>query len=458
MRIKGKKQITKDHSGFVNLIVDSEEDLWALYNIIGVGDAIKTKMNRKIQHETGSKKSSKKICIILTLIIEEIDYSQQDSIIRIKGKNLKENEYVAIGQYQTVDISIDSFFTLYKKFWDEMHLQTLNNSLDVTKTSEIAAIIMEEGVAHLYYISNNQTVLKGKVEISIPKKRSGSTEHDKGKTRFFEKIFNNLLKQINFENIKCVVIASPGFTKDDFKKYMDEQIDDNPKDNAVIKNNINKFLYTHSSSGYKHSLEEILAKPDIKRAIKSTKCINDVEAMEDFNKVLGTDMDKCFFGLKSFEIVYEKNAIDTVIYTDNFLRKLNPQVRKNLGPKIIKLRDSACKVFQFSSQHTTGEKIDQFGGIVGIMTYVVEEVMDITADDLTVENKGEEDNAEIDEGLQEVIDDNTETYNLDNEEDNEGKKEEEIGVAKGGKKKKKDNVNQKIKQQRKKSSINEEND
>ena len=49
---------------------------------------------------------------------------------------------------------------------------------------------MEEGIAHLYFISNNQTTLHGKITQSIPKKRTGSSQHDKSKINFFSKILN----------------------------------------------------------------------------------------------------------------------------------------------------------------------------------------------------------------------------------------------------------------------------
>lgn len=242
--------------------------------------------------------------IIITIRIEEIEYSPD--AIRFKGKNISENEYIAIGQYQTDEIGVNSFFSLYKSYWDDIHLETLKNATDVTVTSEIAAILMEEGIAHLFYISNNQTVTKGKVTHSIPKKRNGSTQHDKGKENFFDKVLNQLVKQINFENTKVLIIASPGFTKDDFKKFMEQKIDNNAKDWADLKSNLNKIIYTHSSSGFKHSLEEILIKPEIKRLIKDTKCIDDVSVMERFNEILGTDMDKVFFGHKAFDIAFER--------------------------------------------------------------------------------------------------------------------------------------------------------
>ena len=455
MRFKGKPNLESGQSGIVHLIVDNTDDLWALYNIMAIGDCIKLATFRKVQHETGSKVTSTKKKIIITIRIEEIDYSPE--AIRFKGKNISQNEYIAIGQYQTDEIGVNSFFSLYKNYWDEFHLQTLKNATDITVTSEIAAILMEAEIAHLFYISNTSTVTKGKINQSIPKKRNGSTEHDKGKKKFFDKILNQFLKQINFENTKVLIIASPGFTKDDFKKHMEEQIESNPKEWSELKNNLNKIIYTHSSSGFKHSLEEILSKPEIKKLIKDTKCVDDVTIMERFNEILGTDMDKIFFGYKAFEIAYEKKAINTLIITDGYLRKLPPLTRKDLSTKIkdLKLGSTVC---QFSSMHTTGEKIDEFGGICGILKYVVNEITELGDED--TDEKEEKKNygnvgEEIkDENLIELINDNLINYNPIAEED----QKEEKGKNKR-KKTKEENKNisqQRKKNKRKRSSFGEE--
>ena len=455
MRFKGKPNLESGQSGIVHLIVDNTDDLWALYNIMAVGDCIKLATFRKVQHETGSKVTNTKKKIIITIRVEEIDYSPE--AIRFRGKNISQNEYIAIGQYQTDEIGVNSFFSLYKSYWDDFHLQTLKNATDITVTSEIAAILMEAEIAHLFYISNTSTVTKGKINQSIPKKRNGSTEHDKGKKKFFDKILNQFIKKINFENTKVLIIASPGFTKDDFKKYMEEQIESNPKEWSELKNNLNKIIYTHSSSGFKHSLEEILSKPEIKKLIKDTKCVDDVTIMERFNEILGTDMDKIFFGYKSFEIAYEKKAINTLIITDGYLRKLPPLTRKDLSAKIkdLKLGSTVC---QFSSMHTTGEKIDEFGGICGILKYVVDEIAELGDED--TEEKEEKKNAgnvgeEIkDENLIELINDNLINYNPIAEEDQ--KEEKGKNKRKKTKEETKNISQQRKKNKRKRSSFGED--
>ena len=346
MRYIGKPNLKEGQSGEIHLIIDNTDDLWALYNIIAKGDNIRLSTYRKVQHETGSKTSSTKKKIFITINIEEIDYSSNS--IRIKGKNISENEYIAIGQYQTDEIGVNSSFTLFKNYWDDFHLETLKKATDITFTSEIAAILIDSEIAHLFYISSTSTITKGEITQSMPKKRTGSTKYEKGKNKFFDKILNQFIKQINFENTKVLIIASP---------------------------NLNKIIYTNSSSGFKHSLVEILAKPEINKLIKDTKCVDDIIIMERFNKILGTKEDKIFFGYKAFEIAFEKNAINTLIITDGYLKALPPLTRKDLSAKIKDLKlDPNVTVGLFSSKHVTGEKIDEFGGICGILKYVVDEI------------------------------------------------------------------------------------
>ncbi len=55
--------------------------------------------------------------------------------------------------------------------------------------------------------------------------------------------------------VKCVLVASPGFVKDQFYEYLFQYAV--KMDNKVLLENKSKFLLVHSSSGFKHSLKGI---------------------------------------------------------------------------------------------------------------------------------------------------------------------------------------------------------
>lgn len=69
-----------------------------------------------------------------------------------------------------------------------------------------------------------------------------------------------ILRHINFDIVKCIILASPGFVKDQFMDYMIQQAI--KSDNKIVLENKGKFLLVHSSSGFKHSLKGILNSSD----------------------------------------------------------------------------------------------------------------------------------------------------------------------------------------------------
>ena len=443
MRIIGKFTLQSGQPGTVQLIVDNTEELWDLYNIIEKGDNIRLATSRKVQHDTGSKVSSFKKTITITLKIEDVQFSPNS--INIKGKNMSENEFIKIGQYQTEDIEVNTKFTLTKDYWDDIHLETLKKLTDVRVMSEIVAILMEAGVSNLFYITSNQTISKGKITQSVPKKKGGFSKHDVKENKFFNKILNQFIKQINFENTKVLIIAGPGLIKEDFKKYLAKQIETNPKEWDELKNNTNKIIYTESSSGFKHSLFEILSKPNIKALIKDTKCVDDVSVLEKFNEIKGLQPDKLFFGLKSFDIAYNNYAIDTLIITDGYIRTLSASVRKDLSEKIKDLKLNKIKVCQFSSLHFTGETIDEFGGICGILKYVVEEISE-----LGNEEKNDEKDEKKEKNMEKGNDNSNKLKNDDLKNNKKEDKKEDKKEEKGKNKKKngkENNKNKNISQQ-----------
>ena len=81
---------------------------------------------RKVKDEssTGSSTSSR-IRTNLTISIETIEFDTAACHLRVKGKNIQENQYVKMGAYHTIDLQLNQKFTLAKQHWDVIALDRL---------------------------------------------------------------------------------------------------------------------------------------------------------------------------------------------------------------------------------------------------------------------------------------------------------------------------------------------
>ncbi|CAM9547847.1 unnamed protein product, partial [Choristocarpus tenellus] len=70
-----------------------------------------------------------------------------------------------------------------------------------------------------------------------------------------------ILRHINFQQIKCTLLGSPGFVKDDFFEFMN--LEATRREDRVIIENKSKFVLVHASSGHKRAVEEILSQPQV---------------------------------------------------------------------------------------------------------------------------------------------------------------------------------------------------
>lgn len=93
----------------------------------------------------------------------------------------------------------------------------------------------------------------------IPKKRAGNVAHGKVLQKFYRAIYEAIIRQINFSQVKAILLASPGFANADFFAFMNNEAQ--LKDDKPLLQNKSKFILCHSSSGHKHALEEVLTQP-----------------------------------------------------------------------------------------------------------------------------------------------------------------------------------------------------
>uniref|UniRef100_A0A3P8VEN3 Protein pelota homolog n=1 Tax=Cynoglossus semilaevis TaxID=244447 RepID=A0A3P8VEN3_CYNSE len=359
------KDIEKDNAGQVTLMPEEAEDMWHTYNLLQVRDSLRASTIRKVQTEstTGSVGSSR-VRTTLTLCVEAIDFDSQACQLRVKGTNLEENQYVKLGAYHTIELELNRKFTLAKKNWDSVVLDRIEQACDPAQKADVAAVVMQEGLANVVLVTPAMTLLRAKVEVTIPRKRKGScTQHEKV-TSF--QVPNALC---SFGMVKCILVGSPGFVKDQFITYLYKEAV--RQDNKVLLENRPKFMLVHASSGHKYSLKEILSDPAVTSRLSDTKAAGEVKALEDFYKMLQHEPDRAFYGVAHVEKAADALAVDTLLISDNTFRHQDIPTRNRYVRLVDSVRDNGGTVRIFSSLHVSGEQLTQLSGVAAILRFPI---------------------------------------------------------------------------------------
>ena len=251
-----RKAIDRGSSGELKLEPEEQEDMWHAYNLIAVGDSLRASTVRKVVQttDTGSSTTTKRR-MILTIDVMDVNYDSAACALRVKGRTIVENDFVKKGSFHTLDLELHNAFTLRKHEWDSIALDRIEMACNPAHQADVAAIIMHEGLANVCLITEHLTINRQKIEHSIPRKRKGlCAQHDKGMEKFFDSIIAAIIKHIDFSVVKAVIVASPGFIKDQFYSYMLTKA--TRDDEKHLLENKTKFILLHSSNGFKHALVE----------------------------------------------------------------------------------------------------------------------------------------------------------------------------------------------------------
>lgn len=176
----------------MNLDVNTD-DVWNLYNLLNTGDFITGTCHRKIQKETSGLVKIEKKIITCTLQIKSFQYDAENDSLRINGINARENKWIGIGMNQAMDIRPPRQIMIVKREFDSIHVARLKQMIQEEDQGQLIAITMEEGIAHIFIVTQHKTMLKQKVEKTVAKSTKFNASKKAGQSnKFFDAVVKAL--------------------------------------------------------------------------------------------------------------------------------------------------------------------------------------------------------------------------------------------------------------------------
>jgi len=310
----------------------------------------------------------------LTIRVTSTFFDPSASQLHVSGTVIVENAFVNIGQYHTLDLELNRTFTLWKKYgWDSVARETLADAIRQDRDGAVAAVVMQEGIANICLITEFRTILKQRVESTIPKKRSISSDQDSGMRRFFEKTLTTLVRSIDFSNPRPLLLASPGFVAGDFKKYIADE--GTRRGDKMMMAIAKEATVVHSSSGHLHSLNEILKSSEVTATMKDMKFSKETRFMDDLFDRIRKDDGRAWYGTAPVEKAVREGAVGrgggVLLVNNSLFRSQDIATRKRYVSMVDKVKEDGGDARILSSDHESGQRLDALGGIAAILTYPI---------------------------------------------------------------------------------------
>ncbi|GAA5857232.1 hypothetical protein JCM8547_009388 [Rhodosporidiobolus lusitaniae] len=397
-----RKHIDRDGSGSVTLTPQDDEDMWHAYNLIQEGDELRGSAVRRVTNEsaTGST-SSHRVHLKLTIQVDRVLYSALansadaassaagdpsssvtqvaassgtagTTTLHVSGRITSENEHVKKGAFHTLDLEIGRDFTIVKGEgeWDSIALERLREMTEPGRGADVGAIVCGEGVANICIITNHTTIIRQRIDVPVPRKRKGggtALGADKANTRYLQQVYDAVNRHFDFETLKVLIIASPGFTKETVHGYLlEEAVRQNNKALTQAKS---KFLLLHSPTHHVHSLAQILSSPEVSSQLKDTKFAQEGVMLEKFFKMLEDNPLRAWYGEGHVLKAAERGAIGKLLVSDELFRAPSVARRRKFVKLVEDVKAYGGEVLMFSSMHESGQQLNQLTGIAAILTY-----------------------------------------------------------------------------------------
>lgn len=342
--------------GIIELLPESLDDLWHLSYIFEVNDHVSSKTTRRIQDNTGDKLRNDrgvKKTFFLEVDIENISFHLFTGKLRLTGTIIKGPEdLIPLGSHHTIEVKLNTPITIKKNKWSKYILNRLNQAIESSKKLSAVIVVIEDDVATIGLIRQFGIEYYGPINGSISGKRIIDKNRNKNILKFYEKITDSLLK---FDNVSNIVIAGPGFVKNDFYNYLKN------KHQSLAK----KSIIENTGTGGRVGISEILKKGVIKKLMVENRVSVEMMAINEFLKELSKNSSKITYGIEQTTNAVNMGAVDRLLILDILISN------NDLYNLLEIVENMSGEVMVISSEHEGGKQLNSLGGIASILRYPI---------------------------------------------------------------------------------------
>ena len=299
--MKIRRQKLKRREGVIELVPETLDDLWHLKYIIENRDLVSAFTKRRVEGATDKirPEAAEKKSVHLTIEVSGMEFHRFSNRLRVRGVI---RSGVDTGEYHTINVEIGSMVGI-TKHWKPDQLERIEEAKALSNRPRVTIITVESGEAEIGRV--RQFGVDRVSQITKPSgKQGGDFTHE-----FFASAADALNKSVAGGGDHSIIIAGPGFIKEDFMEYLRSASPDIAA-RAVLVDTV--------STGMPGFIE-VLRRGAVDRIVQESRIGRETEMMDALMREIAT-YGKCAYGTAEVMAALELGAIETLLIVDETLR------------------------------------------------------------------------------------------------------------------------------------------
>ncbi len=328
--------------GKLKLRVDTLDDLWTLQRIIFANDLVKSESLRKFKASEGDKGEMKEV--VITVRVEKTEFDKTAERLRIMGKIIegKPLDYIKLNSYHTLNIAPGDVLDIIKTEWHDYLVNVIRNAVSDTRKARLGLIVADEEKAVPAYLLGYGVEFKNEIYSNLSKRMSQKDYAEQEK-----KYFRQILEMAEEMRVDTIIIAGPGFTKDDVKKFGEET--------GMIKKIGKRLIFEKTSDTERTGVYELIKSDRVAALLQKERIRIEFKLMEEF--LSGLDSGRSRSGVGPVNEAIDGYEAKTVLVNDSVLGK------KDVQETLANAEKNRVKIEVFNSVDEVGEQLRSFRDI-----------------------------------------------------------------------------------------------
>ena len=330
--------------------IETDEDIWHLYNVIEVGDLVTASTTRREEKSADKLRAERaeKKRMTLGVRIEKIEFSEDD--LRLKLLGTIENGPQDIGQHHTLIFENGDSMTIEKRHWRDTQIERLRRAVSESKKPRIVFVSLDQdeatvAVLRQFGLKEVTTVRSG---------RSGKQYAEKPSVDNYHAEISSKVVPLMEPNMPLVLLG-PGFEKEtlaeDLKKIDPETF--------------KKVYVYHTGQSGMCGINELMKAGMGADVLRESSVGCELEAVEQLMTEIARN-GNATYGPQQVMDAALAGAVEKLLVLDSKVRE------QDLDDVVRAVESQKGTVIVVSGQHDGGKQLAAIGGMGALLRYRID--------------------------------------------------------------------------------------